>query len=313
MAWVMMIAHRRAVDRVRAERSQPNASSVRTASHAVAYDEVAETVEASWTPSGSRRCLGSLTELQREAVTLAYYGGYTYRQVAGLLGVAAGTVSTRMRDGLIRLRDCLGRAVRTAAARAAHPGRRLRPGRPGPAPTGPGSNGTWPCGMRRRNSGLGRPPPAWPPPRPPNRLRGLIARALAAGVTDTAAPTAHPPAAGTLARPAPRPEPGRCRRAPPALAPRALDARLALAAAAACPGGRRGPRRGRPHRRSTSSAPQLRDHRSRGPDRAGCDHAHGPGRAARNRHHRDVPPVPLPGAHHRGAAPLRPPTATRCG
>ena len=54
-----------------------------------------------------RRCLGSLTELQRQAVTLAYYRGYTYRQVAGLLGVAAGTVSTRMRDGLIRLRDCL--------------------------------------------------------------------------------------------------------------------------------------------------------------------------------------------------------------
>ena len=55
-----------------------------------------------------RQCLGSLTELQREAVTLAYYGGYTYRQVAGLLAVPAGTVSTRMRDGLIRLRDCLG-------------------------------------------------------------------------------------------------------------------------------------------------------------------------------------------------------------
>jgi RNA polymerase sigma-70 factor (ECF subfamily) len=67
-----------------------------------------ETAEANLDAERVRRCLRSLTILQREAVTLAYYGGYTYRQVAGLLGVAAGTVSTRMRDGLIRLRDCLG-------------------------------------------------------------------------------------------------------------------------------------------------------------------------------------------------------------
>ena len=67
-----------------------------------------EQAEANLDAERLRRCLGSLTELQREAVTLAYYGGYTYRQVAALLGVAAGTVNTRMRDGLIRLRDCLG-------------------------------------------------------------------------------------------------------------------------------------------------------------------------------------------------------------
>jgi RNA polymerase sigma-70 factor, ECF subfamily len=106
MAWVMMIAHRRAVDRVRSEHRSAERE-LRAASHLIAYDDVAETVEASLDAERVRRCLGSLTELQREAVTLAYYQGYTYRQVAGLLGVAAGTVNTRMRDGLIRLRDCL--------------------------------------------------------------------------------------------------------------------------------------------------------------------------------------------------------------
>ncbi len=107
MGWVTMIAHRRAVDRVRSEQRSAERE-LRAASHMIAYDDVTETVEASLDRERVRRCLGSLTELQREAVTLAYYGGYTYRQVAGLLGVAAGTVSTRMRDGLIRLRDCLG-------------------------------------------------------------------------------------------------------------------------------------------------------------------------------------------------------------
>jgi RNA polymerase sigma-70 factor, ECF subfamily len=107
MAWVTMIAHRRAVDRVRSEQKSAEREQ-RAASAVIAYDDVAETVEANLDRERVRRCLGSLTELQREAVTLAYYRGYTYRQVAGLLAVPAGTVSTRMRDGLIRLRDCLG-------------------------------------------------------------------------------------------------------------------------------------------------------------------------------------------------------------
>ena len=72
------------------------------------YDDVAEAVEARLEHERVRRCLGSLTELQRESIVLAYYGGYTYREVAGLLGIAVGTTKTRMRDGLIRLRDCLG-------------------------------------------------------------------------------------------------------------------------------------------------------------------------------------------------------------
>ncbi len=106
-AWVMTLAHRRAVDRVRSERSHASRE-LRAAAAVIDYDEVAEAVEASLDRERVRRCLGSLTTLQRECVSLAYYGGYTYAEVAGLLGVPAGTVKTRMRDGLIRLRDCLG-------------------------------------------------------------------------------------------------------------------------------------------------------------------------------------------------------------
>jgi RNA polymerase sigma-70 factor (ECF subfamily) len=107
MAWMATIAHRRAVDRVRSEQRSADRDR-RAASTVIAYDDVAETVADNLDRERVRRCLGTLTDLQREALTLAYYGGYTYREVARLLGVPAGTVNTRMRDGLIRLRDCLG-------------------------------------------------------------------------------------------------------------------------------------------------------------------------------------------------------------
>jgi RNA polymerase sigma-70 factor, ECF subfamily len=109
-AWVMTLAHRRAVDRVRSVQRESERER-RTAAADIAYDEVTEAVESRLERERVRRCLGSLTELQRESVTLAYYGGYTYGQVATLLGIPTGTVKTRMRDALIRLRDCLGVAV----------------------------------------------------------------------------------------------------------------------------------------------------------------------------------------------------------
>jgi RNA polymerase sigma-70 factor, ECF subfamily len=105
-AWALTIAHRRAVDRVRSE----NASSRReqkAAEPEPAEDDVAETVAATLEHQRVRRCMGGLTELQRESIKLAYYGGYSYPQVAQLLGVALGTVKTRIRDGLIRMRDCM--------------------------------------------------------------------------------------------------------------------------------------------------------------------------------------------------------------
>lgn len=106
-AWIAMLAHRRAVDRVRSEQRAAQREA-RSATAEVGYDQVAEAVEASLDRERVRRCLDGLTELQRESLTLAYYGGYSYREVAQLLDVALGTVKTRMRDGLIRLRDCLG-------------------------------------------------------------------------------------------------------------------------------------------------------------------------------------------------------------
>jgi RNA polymerase sigma-70 factor, ECF subfamily len=106
-SWVMTLAHRRAVDRVRSERSNATRE-LRAATSVIDYDDVTEAVEASLEAERVQRCLSSLTSLQLECVNLAYYGGYTYAEVAELLGVPAGTVKTRMRDGLIRLRDCLG-------------------------------------------------------------------------------------------------------------------------------------------------------------------------------------------------------------
>ncbi|MFY9651713.1 ECF RNA polymerase sigma factor SigK [Trebonia sp.] len=105
--WVLTIAHRRAIDRVRAEEAA-TAREQRTAEVPAATDEVAETVEATMDAERLRRCLAGLTELQRESITLAYYGGYSYAQVAALLDTALGTIKTRIRDGLTRLRACLG-------------------------------------------------------------------------------------------------------------------------------------------------------------------------------------------------------------
>lgn len=108
--WAMTLAHRRAVDRVRSEQAAADRELRvgRQAPVASAEDDVAETVEARLDQQRVRHCLGALTELQRESVRLAYYVGYTYREVAEVLGSPLGTVKTRLRDGLIRLRDCLG-------------------------------------------------------------------------------------------------------------------------------------------------------------------------------------------------------------
>jgi RNA polymerase sigma-70 factor, ECF subfamily len=109
-SWIFTIAHRRAVDRVRSEQAGADRMR-RIATSDVPYDDVVEEVTAHLEGLQVRRCLKGLTEMQREALTMAYYGGYTYREVASLLKVGLPAVKTRMRDGLIRLRDCLGVTV----------------------------------------------------------------------------------------------------------------------------------------------------------------------------------------------------------
>ena len=108
-SWIFTTAHRRAVDRVRAEQaSADRAMKVGIASVDTPYDEVVDEVAGRLERQQVRRCLDDLTRLQRQAVTLAYYQGHSYREVADLLETPLPTVKTRMRDGLIRLRDCLG-------------------------------------------------------------------------------------------------------------------------------------------------------------------------------------------------------------
>ncbi|MEU3293552.1 sigma-70 family RNA polymerase sigma factor [Streptomyces longwoodensis] len=107
--WILTLAHRRAVDRVRSvEASAAREHKAALLDRLPEYDEVTEQVQTRLEREQVRRCLRTLTELQHQAVTLAYYRGLTYRQVAEALALPLGTVKTRLRDGLIRLRDCLG-------------------------------------------------------------------------------------------------------------------------------------------------------------------------------------------------------------
>ncbi len=109
MSWVLTMAHRRAVDRVRAvQASTDREERAGSRSFGTPHDDVSEIVMSRFERRQLQRCIGTLTELQQESVMLTYYQGYTYREAAGLLSTPTATVKTRLRDGLIRLRDCLG-------------------------------------------------------------------------------------------------------------------------------------------------------------------------------------------------------------
>lgn len=107
--WLLTMAHRRAIDRVRSEQSSRDRTErVGHRDQGRPHDHVSEEVEVRLDHQQVRAALAVLTDLQREAVELAYYQGYTYREVAEILQTPLGTIKTRMRDGLIRLRDEMG-------------------------------------------------------------------------------------------------------------------------------------------------------------------------------------------------------------
>ncbi|MFV9426694.1 ECF RNA polymerase sigma factor SigK [Microbacterium sp. S1037] len=108
-SWVLTIAHRRAVDRVRSAQSSVDRD-VRAGFRDidVAYDNVAEKVEMKIEGRRVVDALAALPEAQKEALTLAYFGGYSQSEIATLVGAPLGTVKTRMRDGLSRLRMEMG-------------------------------------------------------------------------------------------------------------------------------------------------------------------------------------------------------------
>jgi RNA polymerase sigma-70 factor (ECF subfamily) len=108
-AWALTIAHRRAVDRVRSASAAAQRDHREAALSARSGpNEVAEMVETAMAAERLRRCLKLLAAPQREAIAMAYYGGYSYQEVAVRLQVPPGTIKTRIRAGLRRLRDCVG-------------------------------------------------------------------------------------------------------------------------------------------------------------------------------------------------------------
>ncbi len=113
-SWLMAMVHHKAVDAVRREESQRRRQALAEEDLALTAPTAARDVEdEAWRRMVSERvrsALGVLSSAQREALTLAYYGGYTQREVAALTGAPLGTVKTRMLAGMRRLRAELGEA-----------------------------------------------------------------------------------------------------------------------------------------------------------------------------------------------------------
>ncbi|WP_369131023.1 sigma-70 family RNA polymerase sigma factor [Modestobacter roseus] len=114
-SWLLAMVHHKAVDAVRREEShrrrQARAEDELALAAPVAVSDVADEAADRVAAATVRSALQALPDSQREALTLAYYGGYTQREVAALTGAPLGTVKTRMLAGMRRLKDALGTGV----------------------------------------------------------------------------------------------------------------------------------------------------------------------------------------------------------
>ena len=105
LAWLMMIAHRRAVDRVRSSETRRRRDALDAQrSQMTPHDATAEAALASLDAQSVRAALFLLSPIQRQALELAYFEGYTCREISWLLQIPGCTAKTRVRDALIRLR-----------------------------------------------------------------------------------------------------------------------------------------------------------------------------------------------------------------
>jgi RNA polymerase sigma-70 factor (ECF subfamily) len=108
LAWLLTIAHRRAVDRVRAEQAGSNRESrYGAASAEPAADVVADSAIAGDERRRVTQCLEGLSDAQRQCIELAYYQGLTYSEVSQRLAANLSTIKSRIRDALRGLRNCL--------------------------------------------------------------------------------------------------------------------------------------------------------------------------------------------------------------
>jgi RNA polymerase sigma-70 factor (ECF subfamily) len=109
LSWLMTMAHRRAIDRVRSEQSAGQRESrYGAATVERPGDQVADYAIAADERRRVAACLDSLTDVQRQCIEMAYYGGLTYAEVSQRLSANLSTIKSRMRDALRGLRGCLG-------------------------------------------------------------------------------------------------------------------------------------------------------------------------------------------------------------